>query len=47
MSNPFSKTALISSTFSGVGTQYTGAVVSGIGQVVVTAVLARLLSPAD
>jgi PST family polysaccharide transporter len=47
VSNPFSKTALISSTFSGVGTQYTGAVVSGIGQVLVTAVLARLLSPAD
>jgi O-antigen/teichoic acid export membrane protein len=42
-----SKKALISSTFSGLGTQYTGAVVSGMGQLIVTAVLARLLSPAD
>jgi len=47
VNKPFSKTALISSTFSGVGTQYTGAVITGIGQVVVTAVLARLLTPRD
>jgi len=43
----FSKSSLISSTFSGVGTQYTGALITGLGQVVVTAVLARLLTPRD
>jgi PST family polysaccharide transporter len=42
-----SKKAIISSTFSGLGNQYTGAVVTGVGQLVVTAVLARLLTPAD
>jgi O-antigen/teichoic acid export membrane protein len=47
VSNILSKKALISSTLSGVGTQYTGAVITGVGQVVVTAVLARLLTPAD
>jgi O-antigen/teichoic acid export membrane protein len=47
VSNLLSKKALISSTFSGVGTQYTGALITGSGQLVVTAVLARLLSPAD
>ena len=47
MSNLLSKKALISSTFSGVGTQYTGALITGAGQLIVTAVLARLLSPAD
>jgi O-antigen/teichoic acid export membrane protein len=41
------KAALIRSTFSGLGTQYTGALITGVGQIVVTAVLARLLSPAD
>lgn len=47
MTNPHSKKALISSTFSGLGTQYTAAIVTGIGQLIVTAVLARLLTPAD
>jgi len=47
VSNILSKKALISSTFSGVGTQYTGAVITGVGQLVVTAVLARLLTPTD
>jgi PST family polysaccharide transporter len=47
VTNILSKKALISSTFSGLGTQYTGAIITGIGQLVVTAVLARLLSPAD
>jgi len=47
VSNTLSKKALISSTLSGVGTQYTGAVITGVGQVIVTAVLARLLTPAD
>jgi O-antigen/teichoic acid export membrane protein len=47
VSNLLSKKALISSTFSGVGTQYTGTIITGAGQLVVTAVLARLLSPAD
>jgi O-antigen/teichoic acid export membrane protein len=47
VNNLLSKKAVISSTFSGVGTQYTGAVITGIGQVAVTAVLARLLSPTD
>jgi PST family polysaccharide transporter len=47
VSQNLSKKALISSTLSGVGTQYTGAMITGIGQVVVTAVLARLLTPAD
>jgi PST family polysaccharide transporter len=47
VSNLLTKKALISSTFSGVGAQYTGALITGVGQVVVTAVLARLLSPAD
>jgi O-antigen/teichoic acid export membrane protein len=41
------KAALIRSTFSGLGTQYTGALITGAGQLVVTAVLARLLTPAD
>src|SRR3954468_15203648 len=47
VSNILSKKALISSTLSGVGTQYTGAMITGVGQVVVTAVLARLLTPTD
>jgi O-antigen/teichoic acid export membrane protein len=47
VSNILSKKALISSTFSGVGTQYTGTIITGLGQLVVTAVLARLLTPTD
>lgn len=47
MGHILSKKALISSTVSGVGAQYTGAMITGVGQVVVTAVLARLLTPAD
>ena len=41
VSNILSKKALISSTLSGVGTQYTGAVITGVGQVVVTAVTVK------
>jgi O-antigen/teichoic acid export membrane protein len=41
------KTALLRTTFSGFGTQYAGALITGAGQIVVTAVLARLLSPRD
>ena len=41
------KTALLRSTFSGFGNQYAGAIITGAGQLVVTAVLARLLSPRD
>jgi O-antigen/teichoic acid export membrane protein len=41
------KTALLHSTFSGFGSQYAGALITGAGQIVVTAVLARLLSPRD
>jgi O-antigen/teichoic acid export membrane protein len=41
------KTALLSSVFSGLGNQYASALATGLGQLVVTATLARLLSPAD
>jgi O-antigen/teichoic acid export membrane protein len=41
------KTALLSSVFSGLGNQYASALSTGLGQFVVTATLARLLSPAD
>jgi O-antigen/teichoic acid export membrane protein len=47
MSTHLTKTALLRSTVSGLGTQYTGAMITGVGQVVVTGVLARLLTPAD
>jgi PST family polysaccharide transporter len=41
------KAALLSSVFSGLGNQYASALSTGLGQFVVTATLARLLSPAD
>jgi PST family polysaccharide transporter len=41
------KTALLSSVFSGLGNQYASALSTGLGQFVVTATLARLLSPVD
>lgn len=41
------KKALVRSIFSGLGNQYAGTLITGLGQVVVTAVLARLLSPRD
>ena len=44
--NP-SKKALLRSTFSGLGNQYAGTLITGLGQVAVTAALARLLSPQD
>jgi PST family polysaccharide transporter len=40
-------TALLGSVFSGLGNQYASALSTGLGQLVVTATLARLLSPAD
>jgi O-antigen/teichoic acid export membrane protein len=39
--------ALLRSTFSGLGNQYAGTLITGAGQLVVTAVLARLLTPQD
>jgi O-antigen/teichoic acid export membrane protein len=47
VTNRFNKTAVISSAFSGFGSQYTGAMITGVGQLLVTAVLARLLTPMD
>lgn len=41
------KKGLARSIFSGLGNQYAGTFITGIGQVVVTAALARLLSPRD
>ena len=41
------KKALLRSTFSGLGNQYAGTLITGLGQLVVTAALARLLSPQD
>ena len=41
------KKALLRSTFSGLGNQYAGTLITGVGQLVVTAALARLLSPED
>jgi PST family polysaccharide transporter len=41
------KAALLRSTFSGLGNQYAGTLITGLGQLVVTAVLARLLTPQD
>ena len=47
MSSRPTKKALLRSTFSGLGNQYAGTLITGVGQLVVTAVLARLLSPKD
>jgi len=41
------KKALLGSVFSGLGNQYAGALITGIGQFIVTAILARLLTPED
>jgi len=41
------KEALVSSVFSGLGNQYAGTLITGIGQFTVTAILARLLTPRD
>src|ERR671914_506343 len=38
---------MLRSTFSGLGNQYAGTLVTGLGQLVVTAALARMLSPKD
>lgn len=46
MSSP-TKAALLRSIFSGLGNQYAGTLVTGLGQLGVTAVLARLLTPED
>jgi PST family polysaccharide transporter len=42
-----SKKVLLRSILSGLGNQYAGTLITGLGQVVVTAALARLLSPKD
>ena len=42
-----SKAAIVGSTFSGLTTQYAGAIIQGVVQIGVLAVLARLLSPSD
>lgn len=42
-----SKKVLLRSIFSGLGNQYAGTLITGLGQVLVTATLARLLSPRD
>ena len=47
MNSSPTKKALLRSTFSGLGNQYAGTLVTGLGQLVVTAALARLLSPKD
>jgi PST family polysaccharide transporter len=41
------KKVLLRSVFSGLGNQYTGTVITGLGQLLVTAALARLLTPED
>jgi len=41
------KKVLLRSIFSGLGNQYAGTLITGLGQVVVTAALARLLTPRD
>lgn len=41
------KAALLRSLFSGLGNQYAGTLVTGLGQLIVTAALARLLTPED
>ena len=47
MNSSPTKKAMLRSTFSGLGNQYAGTLVTGLGQVVVTAALARMLSPKD
>ena len=47
MNSSPTKKAMLRSTFSGLGNQYAGTLVTGLGQVVVTAALARMLSPRD
>ena len=47
MTTSSSKKVLIRSVFSGLGNQYAGTVITGLGQLTVTAVLARLLTPED
>jgi O-antigen/teichoic acid export membrane protein len=47
VSSSSTKKALLRSTFSGLGNQYAGTLITGLGQVIVTATLARLLSPRD
>ena len=47
MSISSTKPVLIRSILSGLGNQYAGTLITGLGQLVVTAALARLLSPED
>lgn len=47
MTKGHTKSSLIHSVFSGLSSQYAGAIITGLGQLVVTVVLARLLSPKD
>ncbi len=47
MNSSPTRKALLRSTFSGLGNQYAGTLVIGVGQLVVTAALARLLLPED
>ncbi len=47
MTSSPSKKLLVRSVFSGLGNQYAGTVITGLGQFVVTAALARLLTPED
>jgi PST family polysaccharide transporter len=42
-----SKSSLIHSVYSGLSSQYTGALITGVGQLALTAALARLLSPSE
>ena len=41
------KGALLGSVFSGLGNQWASAAITGVGQLAVTATLARLLTPVD
>ncbi|MBA3658131.1 MAG: lipopolysaccharide biosynthesis protein [Gemmatimonadales bacterium] len=47
MTESHTKSSLIHSTFSGLSSQYAAAIINGVGQLVVTGVLARLLTPKD
>ncbi|MEA2722305.1 MAG: teichuronic acid exporter [Gemmatimonadales bacterium] len=47
MTSSPTKAAVVRSIFSGLGNQYAGTLITGLGQLVVTAVLARLLTPED
>lgn len=47
MTSSPTKAALLRSIFSGLGNQYAGTLITGLGQLVVTAALARLLIPED